>query len=328
MTTKSLDLSLLSGGPEESDEFCRLLLETLKTHGVAKIKNHSISQDSINELFSMARRFFELPLEDKLVAKHPPQANPNRGYCYVGQESVGNISGFEKGLNPGKSLRDIKESFDMGASDDNLVDNIWIEEKALPGFRDFMTDFYQQCFQVELKLLTALSKALGLPESILLKMHSRAENEFRLLHYPTIPASVTKDGDVTRIAEHTDFGTITLLFQDSVGGLEVENQKNYGQFHPVASEKTDIIVNIGDSLQRLTNDTFKAACHRVHFPQAVKQGEDEVIPERFSIAYFGKPNRDASLLPLKQFTSEQNPCRYNDITAWEWNNLRIGKLFS
>jgi isopenicillin N synthase-like dioxygenase len=120
-----------------------------------------------------------------------------------------------------------------------------------------------------------------------------------------------------------------MLFQDSTGGLQVEDQKNLGTFHDVVSGgKSEIILNIGDSLQRLTNDTFMAACHRVTYPPTVKVGSDVIIPERYSVAYFAKPNRVASLFPLKKFITPATPCKYEDITAWDYNNLRIAKLFS
>ena len=93
------------------------------------------------------------------------------------------------------------------------------------------------------------------------------------------------------------------------------------------TDKTEIILNIGDSFQRLTNDTFRAACHRVTYPPTVKVGSDEMIPERYSIAYFAKPNRAASLFPFKKFITPATPCHYDDITAWDYNNLRIAKLF-
>lgn len=263
-----------------------------------------------------------------MIAKHPPQANPNRGYSYVGQENVANISGYEKGLGPLKT-RDIKETLDMGSATDELVDNLWVPEESLPGFRKFMETFYEKAFKTELQILTALAIALGVSEDHLKSLHNRAENEFRLLHYPAIPASELADGTATRIAEHTDFGTITMLFQDSTGGLQVEDQENLGTFRNVeSSAPTDIILNIGDSLQRLTNDTFKAACHRVTYPPTIKAGDERVIPERYSIAYFAKPNRSASLLPLKEFITDATPCKYEDVTAWEWNNRRIEALFT
>lgn len=191
-----------------------------------------------------------------------------------------------------------------------------------------MEQFYQSCFKVELEILGSLSQALGIAASDLQSLHDQAENEFRLLHYPAIPASELADNSATRIAEHTDFGTITMLFQDSIGGLQLESQQEPGTFHGVESaDQSEIILNIGDSLQRLTNDTFRAACHRVTYPPTVKVGLDELIPERYSIAYFAKPNRAASLLPFRRFVTPEMPCRYDDITARDYNNLRITKLF-
>lgn len=231
--------------------------------------------------------------------------------------------------NPKLALKRRQETLDMGSARDDMVDNIWVEESKLPGFRNFMEDFYEECFKVELEILSALAEALEVPSEQMKALHSRAENEFRLLHYPPINASELADGTATRIAEHTDFGTITMLFQDSVGGLQVEDQQQLGTFRNIESaDKTEIILNIGDSLQRLTNDTFRAACHRVTYPPTVKVGSDDIIPERFSIAYFAKPNRNASLFPFKKFITPSTPCRYDDITAWDYNNLRIAKLFA
>ncbi|KAF9692628.1 hypothetical protein EKO04_009801 [Ascochyta lentis] len=303
----TLDMSLFFGTSEEKEYFCTELLRLLKSRGGVKIQNHGIPDQDIHTLFEMA--------------------NPNRGYSFVGQENVANISGYKKGLGPGKT-RDIKETLDMGSAYDELVDNIWISEESLPGFRGVMESFYEKAFKTEMVLLSALAIALGISEDHFKALHNRAENEFRLLHYPAVPASELADGTATRIAEHTDFGTITMLFQDSVGGLQVEDQTESGVFRSVESTKaTEIILNIGDSLQRLTNDTFRAACHRVTYPPAVKAGLSVKIPERYSIAYFVKPNRQASLLPLKEFVTDATPCRYEDVTAWDWNNRRITKLF-
>ena len=216
----------------------------------------------------------------------------------------------------------------MGNAQDDLVKNLWVPEESLPGFRSFMESFYEKAFKTEMQLLSALAIALDISEDHLKTIHKRAENEFRLLHYPAIPASELAEGTATRIAEHTDFGTITMLFHDSVGGLQVEDQTQPGVFRSVESAKpTDIILNIGDSLQRLTNDTFRAACHRVTYPPLIKAGDSAEIPERYSIAYFVKPNRQASLFPLQKFITDATPCRYEDCTAWEWNNRRITKLF-
>ncbi|KAJ5650358.1 leucoanthocyanidin dioxygenase [Penicillium longicatenatum] len=326
--SEALDLSLLKGTPQQREEISAALLHGLKTRGGVKLKNHGLPDQVVNDLFDWTRKFFALPYEDKMIAKHPPKANPNRGYCYVGQESISTISGYEKGLPQGKFIRDIKETVDFGSPGDELVDNIWVPEEKLPGFRKFMEEFYETCFKLELEILAALAKALGVDEKQMVSLHNKAENEFRILHYPEVPASELADGTATRIAEHTDFGSITMLFQDSVGGLQVEDQQNPGVFRGIESaDKTEIILNIGDSMQRLTNDTFRAACHRVTYPPSVKTGVEAVIPERYSIAYFAKPNRTASLFPFKEFITPSTPCRYDDMNAWDYQNLRISRLF-
>ncbi|KAB8206579.1 hypothetical protein BDV34DRAFT_79979 [Aspergillus parasiticus] len=326
--SEALDLSLLKGTPEQREEISAALLHALKTRGGVKLKNHGLPDKLVHELFDWTRKFFALPHEDKMLAKHPPEANPNRGYCYVGQESISSISGYEKGLPQGRFVRDIKETVDFGSPRDELVDNVWVPEEKLPGFRKFIEDFYETCFKLELEILAALARALGVDENHMVSLHNKAENEFRILHYPEVPASELADGTATRIAEHTDFGSITMLFQDSVGGLQVEDQQNPGVFRGIESaDKTEIILNIGDSMQRLTNDTFRAACHRVTYPPSVKVGSEAVIPERYSIAYFAKPNRSASLFPFKEFITPSTPCRYEDINAWDFQNLRISKLF-
>ncbi|KAK7227063.1 hypothetical protein V2G26_015066 [Clonostachys chloroleuca] len=318
----TLDMSLFYGTTEQKQAFCRDLLHVLRTRGGVKLQNHPIPDKDIYELFSWTKKFFELPLETKMKAEHPPEANPNRGYSYVGLENVGAIR------RDGKITRDIKETVDFGSPTDDLVDNRWVPEEDLPGFRTFMENFYDKAFKAELDILTALAIALGVDEQHLRSIHNRAENEFRILHYPAIPASDLSDGTATRIGEHTDFGTITLLFQDAVGGLQVEDQENLGTFRDIESASpTDMILNIGDSLQRLTNDTFKAATHRVTYPPSIKAGDERILPERYSVAYFAKPNRQASLLPLKEFITEATPCHYDDVTAWEWNNARIAALF-
>ncbi|KAE8332533.1 hypothetical protein BDV39DRAFT_216634 [Aspergillus sergii] len=326
--SEALDLSLLKGTPEQREQISAELLHALKTRGGVKLKNHGLPDKLVHDLFDWTRKFFALPHEDKMLAKHPPQANPNRGYCYVGQESISSISGYEKGLPQGRFVRDIKETVDFGSPRDELVDNIWVPEEKLPGFRKFIEDFYETCFKLELEILAALARALGVDENHMVSLHNKAENEFRILHYPEVPASELADGTATRIAEHTDFGSITMLFQDSVGGLQVEDQQNPGVFRGIESaDKTEIILNIGDSMQRLTNDTFRAACHRVTYPPSVKVGSEAVIPERYSIAYFAKPNRSASLFPFKEFITPSTPCRYEDINAWDFQNLRISRLF-
>lgn len=167
----------------------------------------------------------------------------------------------------------MQEMVDVGPPHDSLVDNIWVPEENLLGFRKLIEDFYETCFKLGLEIRAASARALGIDEPRMTVLHDKAENEFCILHYPEIPASELAHGAATRIAEHTDLESIRMLFQDSVGGLQVEDQQNPGVFHGIEpADETEIILHMGDSLQRLTNDTFRAACHRVTYSPSMKNG--------------------------------------------------------
>lgn len=139
-----------------------------------------------------------------------------------------------------------------------------------------------------------------------------------------------RTGRMSRISEHTDFGTVTLLFQDSVGGLEVESQTQPGHYIPVeASSASEILVNIGDSLQRLTNDVLTSVSHRVTVPVSEQDRENGVLAPRYSVAYFAKVARHVSLKPMAEFVDEVagRPAKYPDMTAFEWNQIKLQKIY-
>ena len=199
-----------------------------------------------------------------------------------------------------------------------------------------MESFFSSCYTLELSLLSALALSLDIAPNKLTSIHSRCENEFRLLHYPaTLAATLAPGSGTTRFPAHTDFGTLTLLFQDSSGGLEVEDQVHTGQgiFHAVANPpgmEVELILQVGDALQRLTNDGVKAGLHRVTLPTALTehpasngdQGTkpaDVMVQERYSVAYFCKPDREASIGTLQEFITEDSPAKYESLTAIEYN---------
>jgi len=197
---------------------------------------------------------------------------------------------------------DFKESFDMGtyiarprlrpadtltagSSDSQRCQNIWIDDKYLPGFRAGCERFMSIGRQLQVMALRAL--ALGMPHvpaDFFDAYHSEGDNQLRLLHYPSAPWSVFESGEKGRIGAHTDFSTCTFLFQDDVGGLEVEDPHNPGTFVPAPPVKGAVVFNIGDFLMRWSNDELKSTLHRVRAPP--RRPEDgEMTRERFSIPY-------------------------------------------
>ena len=117
-----------------------------------------------------------------------------------------------------------------------------------------MTQFYWACFNAASDILRALSLGLGLDEEeSLLRLHSGHYNQLRLLHYPPIPGRAIEEGSMARMPAHTDWSSMTMLFQDDCGGLEIEDPNVPGKFIPAEPMKGALVMNVGDLLMRWSN---------------------------------------------------------------------------
>ncbi|KAJ2927753.1 hypothetical protein H1R20_g9337, partial [Candolleomyces eurysporus] len=163
-----------------------------------------------------------------MLAPHPPSGTHHRGYSAPGIEQVAKSVNISEGSESLPTTSDIKESFECGKEDDSLMPNIWLPEDVLPGFREVCLDFYWTCYELEKHILRALAIAFDLAEDYFMPFHRKVDNQLRLLHYPSV--SYQHGEDLSRIAAHTDYDTFTLLFQDDVGGLEVEDPHRPGIF--------------------------------------------------------------------------------------------------
>jgi isopenicillin N synthase-like dioxygenase len=221
----------------------------------------------------------------------------------------------------------MQESFDQGASDDPLFPNRWVGEEDLPGFRQFMEDFYTSCHELHLELLRAIATGFDFPEELLVSKHQKNTSELRILHYP--PISCDTLSKAMRISEHSDFGTLTLLFQDNVGGLQVEDQCNSKRFIPVEPESPyEVVVNVGDCLQRWTNETLRSANHRVTFPEGISAKSGGFLAERYSAAYFGKPDRTVLVDTMQEFCRCEK-AKYDDHqTALQYNQSKLERTYA
>ncbi|KAL2870589.1 isopenicillin N synthase family dioxygenase [Aspergillus lucknowensis] len=318
------------GSQVQRDDFCRRLYAALSSLGFVKIRNHTIPDETLDRVFDWSKEFFGLPLEDKMQAAHPVQANPHRGWSCVGQEKLSVIR-------QGKAVFDLKESFDQGPATDTMYPNIFPPDSILPSFRLFMESFYEECQALHLSLLKAVALSLSLEESFLVSRCGVNSSELRLNHYPAAKCADLQDGSMMRISSHSDFGTITLLFQDGVGGLEIESQDEAGVYIPVlpsgsssistgGSAGREMILNVGDCLQRWTNDRLRSANHRVTLPVGLKdaKGEGATVPNRYSIAYFGKPSREVSVAAIPELVEVGEEVKYTGaMTAWEYNQSRL-----
>ncbi|KAF3389357.1 DNA replication complex GINS protein psf1 [Penicillium rolfsii] len=284
------------------------MVAACKKVGFVYIINHSVPDTLLDEAFHWSRLFFELPAAEKLRAPHPDGWAVHRGYSWPGLEKVSQA-----------------ESYDIGSEENLAQPNQWIPEHTLPGFRAFMNRFYWEGFRAGSEILRALAVGLDLDdENYLLQKHSGHNNQLRLLHYPPVPADALEQHRAARCPAHTDWSSITLLLQDDCGGLEVEDVQNPGQFIPVAPIKNAIVMNVGDLLQRWSNDQLISTSHRVTLPPLADriEGQDRITRRRFSIPYFMAPDPDSVIECIPACTNSEEPAKYEPITQAGYNQMR------
>lgn len=266
----------------------------------------------------------------KNKAPHPPYGWYHRGYSGVGREKVSQMVFDEAGIAEQRKVPDFKESFELGQEDDERTPNIWVPEEALPGFRNFFARFFEACYGVELQLLKSIAVGMGLDESFFLDYHKNKNNQCRLLHYPSVEEEQLRLGKVERIAAHSDFGTLTMLFQDEVGGLEVEDIHEKGRFNPAPFIPGTAVVNIGDFLMRWSNDELKSTLHRVRAPPLVETDGDSkarMTRPRYSIPYFVCADREKTIDCVPGCFGPNHPKKYEPINSQDYIDMRMNATY-
>ena len=152
-------------------------------------------------------------------------------------------------------------------------------------FREVMTSFFNMCRSLHTEVMRAIALGMNLPEHYFDSYVDAGDNNLRLLHYPAVSKEVfKKNPSQVRAGEHSDYGSITLLFQDRRGGLQVRSPKDtYVDVTPIADT---VVVNAGDLLARWSNDLIKSTRHRVVEPPTPIGEEDnsDTYPDRYSSA--------------------------------------------
>ena len=296
-----------------------------------------------------SKKFFALPMETKMMAPHPPGGSHHRGYSAPGLEKVTQHTYDEAEIAKAREIPDYKESFESGNVNDASQPNIWLPEEKLPGFRSFMEDYFNVCKELVHHILDALSIALDVPGEGLSPTHKDSLFQLRILHYPTIDVKQLRNNTRSRINAHSDFGTLTLLFQDSIGGLEIEDPNRKGLFRHVSPVEDAVLVNVGDLMARWSNDRWKSTVHRVQLPppKTIKlpsggvnteghrdekvlqldDDDDNMVPDRYSIPFFATADMDTVIEALPGCWGEGNPKKYDTVTAWGYVQMRMKALY-
>lgn len=228
------------------------LIKAFQTFGFAYITNHNLPPDIINTAFATSKRLFSLDHETKMLAPHPDGPQVHRGYSHPRLEKVSQYAGGVEEVGEKLSATvDCKESYEIGSEENDEQPNVWLPEESLLGFMHFTTRLYWECEKLARAVLQAVAMGIGLEDAgVLTSCHSGLNYQLRLLHYPPIAAGELERGRVARMPAHRDWSSITLLFQDDCGGLEVEDPRDPGRFIPVTPVKNACVVNVGDLLMR------------------------------------------------------------------------------
>ena len=306
----SVDLAdFTEGNKETKAAFVKKLGKAYEEIGFVAVKNHGLSDALCADLYAQVKGFFTLSKEEKETYEIEGLAG-QRGYVSFGKEHAKN-----------KNEGDLKEFWHFGQTvEDNdpikeeYPDNVQVNE--LPKFNAVGREVYQKLEATGREMLRALALHLNLDENYFdAKIHN-GNSILRPIHYPPI---THEPKDAVRAAEHEDINLITLLMGASADGLQVLNKS--GEWISVTALPDQIVVNVGDMLQRLTNNKLKSTTHRVVNPPREKWGTS-----RYSIPFFLHPRSEVSLNCLPSCISESNPKNFSDITAGEYLEQRIIEL--
>lgn len=331
LTLETLDFGrFLEGTESERQEIADRLVRSLTQHGFTKLINHEVSDDIVDGIWYWGKKLFSLTPEQKAKFRHEPSPDPQRGWSHIGAEVTSKLQerNYENGSKK-EILKDEKEHFDCGPPGDPDFPNLWPADDDLPGYREFMERYFLAAQKTCMSILEAIEVGLRIPVGSIQEMCKPDASELRMLYYPEVSIETLRGGKVKRAWPHTDFGIITLLFQDSLGGLELQDRSSKGfSFVPVVTEtRNEMVVNLSDTFGRWSNGTMLPGVHQVNIPPRLLEAKEGVVPERYSSVFFFKAHRQANVGPLAPFVSEEQPAKYPDMSALDFHRQMTKILY-
>jgi len=280
----SVDLSdFLSDDPQRKQKFVQEIGSAYEDIGFVSLKNHFLDDQLVDGLYSEIKDFFALPLETK-SSYEIPGLGGQRGYISFGKEHA---KGRKKG--------DLKE---------------------LPQFNTTGMKAYKMLEKTGIYVLRALALYIGLDEHYFDHWASNGNSILRPIHYP--PITEEPKGAV-RAGAHGDINLITLLMGASAGGLQVLRKD--GEWIDAIPNEDELVINVGDMLERHTNNKLRSTIHRVVNPPKEQWGTP-----RYSIPFFMHPRSDMKLNGLDECVNEEHPKAFEDITAGDFLHQRLVEI--
>jgi isopenicillin N synthase-like dioxygenase len=294
-----LDLTPLNEGSDLA-LLAKQLHHACTTTGFFYVAKHGIPDAVIDNVFAATKRYFDLPIEQRLP--HRMDEKYRRGFMPQG---INQHPGFAP---------DLKESYEVGV-DLPLTDPDVIAGLPLHGPNRWPADcpwlqgaaeaYFAETNALGRRLLKVFAVSLGISEDYFLQFCTKPMVQSRLFHYP--PQAPVSDDKEFGVAPHTDYGMITMLVQDPIGGLEL--QKRDGEWVSAPFIPGTLVINIGDLFQRWTNDVYTSNFHRV---------TNRTGKERYSIPTFFNLDYSAMVSCLPTCQSPENPAKYPPIKSGDY----------
>lgn len=302
--------ALGSADPGDWHDVAAEIDTALREWGFLYIVNHGISPAQMAKAFGLAKALFDLPLAEK-QAIDLASSKWHHGWGGIGLEQL------DEGL-PG----DLKESFDMGrhlALDHPLTQRGLMvygpnQYPAIPGWREAVDEHYELTLGLGLRMLGAVAVALDLPADFFTKQFDETVSVLRFLHYP--PATQRTSTEQLGAGAHSDYGCMTLLAQDAIGGLQVLSPS--GAWIDATPVEGAFVVNIGDMMARWTNDRYRATKHRVL---------NAAQTDRYSIPFFVEPNYDTPVETIASCLAPGEAPRYDPVVSGEYLMSRFAATY-
>ena len=294
-----IDLARMGDGAVALEEIGRAIVAAAEGAGFFYIRNHGIPERLIADVLRVSAAFFAEPAERKQqVAVNAG----HRGFIQMGQAKMAS------GARP-----DLKESFIWGLDEpgpDGIPPNCWPD--FMPEMRPVLTEFFRAGNQLGWSMMRAFAAALDLPHDIFLQTIDRPISRGSIIYYPPQPPDM--GSEQFGVSTHTDYGCLTLLYQDETGGLQVQGSDGtWLMAHPIPGT---FVVNVGDLLARWSNDRFRSTPHRV----VNRSGR-----ARLSTALFIDPNRDTPITPV---TRPGESAHYETVTCGDYLRGRLDAAFA
>jgi len=306
-TIPSVDLKdFTSDDPRRKQKFIDEIGSAYEDIGFVSLKNHFLDDQLVEHLYSDIKDFFDLP--EKTKKKYEiEELNGQRGYISFGKEHA-----------KGKKEGDLKEFWHFGQEPDadanlseDYPENVQVEE--LDDFNKTGMQAYKMLEKTGIYVLRALALYIGLDEFYFDKWAQNGNSILRPIHYPPI---TSEPKGAVRAGAHGDINLITLLMGASAGGLQVLRKD--GEWIDAIPQDDELVINVGDMLERLTNNKLRSTIHRVTNPP-----KEQWASPRYSIPFFMHPRSEMPLNCLDVCVDEEHPKAYEDITAGEFLYQRL-----